>query len=290
MGGFFVGPEGSREVTKALKTYEKAYKDYKRGMSYKEIAAKHGVSYDTVKSWKRRHWNRMAEEEKAEQERKDAEAAHYDAHHLNGERAAELIDAAAKKAEDGRGKNSTRDSENMKALRELVEVKRSGAPPAFKATDTGRMIQRIGEYFQSQQENGKPCTRAGIILALGVNKDTYYRYLSGEMDYLMEEHLLVNRIDIETADRIQLPDGQEIPVDCAKNPLIPFSEILQKAVLRLEEQAEERLYSKARPGDIFTLKQYGWTDERSPGTVNNTLVIASAEESDRALRMLYGDK
>lgn len=277
-------------MTKALKTYEKAYKDYKKGTPYKEIAEKHGVSRDTVKSWKRRHWNRMAKEEKAEQERKGAEAAHYDAHHLNGERAAELIQAATESKEDKRGKNSIQDSKNMQALRDLVEVKRVSAPPAYKATDTGKMISRIAGYFQSQQEKGRPCTRAGIILALGVTKSTYYRYLNGEMDYMIEEHIIVNQIDMEDCERIQLDDGSEIPVDCAGNPLISFSAILQKAVLRLEEQAEERLYSKARPGDIFTLKQYGWTDEKSPGTVNNTLVIASAEESDRALRMLYGDK
>lgn len=277
-------------MTKTLKTYEKAYKDYKRGMSYKEIAAKHGVSYDTVKSWKRRHWNRMAEEEKAEQERKGAEAAHYDAHHLNGTRAAELIQAAGEKNKLAHGENATIDSQNRKALREMVEVKRSGAPPAYGFKDTGKMVSLIGQYFQRQEEHGKPYTRAGMILALDISRETFQRYLNGEMDYLLEEHLLVNGIDLHDCERIRLEDGTEIPVDGAGNPLISFSRILQKALLRLEEQAESRLYAKARPGDIFTMKQYGWTDERSPGTVNNTLVIASAEESDRALRMLYGDK
>lgn len=277
-------------MTKALKNYEKAYKDYKRGMSYEEIAKKYNATKNTVKSWKRRHFNRLAEEEQAEKERKDAEVAHYNAHHLNSTQAAELIQAAQEPKEDRRGQNSIQDSQNMQALRELVEVKRSSAPPAFKATDTGKMLNRIGQYFQQQEETGKPYTRAGIILALGICRSTYDRYLKGEMDYLIEEHLLINQIDIETCERISLDDGSEIPVDGAGNPLIPFSQILQKALLKLEEQAESRLYGKARPGDIFTMKQYGWTDERSPGTVNNTLVIASAEESDRALRMLYGEK
>lgn len=36
-----------------------AEKDYMNGMKYKEIAEKHGVSINTVKSWKRRHeWSR----------------------------------------------------------------------------------------------------------------------------------------------------------------------------------------------------------------------------------------
>lgn len=288
-GGFCVlGKETT--LTKALKTYEKAYKDYKRGMSYKDIADKYNVSLNAVRSWKTRHWNHMAKEEEEAKELECAQKAHYDAHHLNGRQAAEMIKAAAEPAEDGRGQNATQNSQNINAIKELVEVKKASAPPAYRATDAGKMINRIGQYFQRQAEKNKPCTRAGLILALDISRDTYRRYLNGEMDYLLEEYLLVNQIDMDSCDRIQLDDGTEIPVDCAGNPLITFSAILQKAVLKLEEQAEERLYSKARPGDIFTLKQYGWTDEKSPGTVNNTLVIASAEESDRALRMLYGDK
>ena len=276
-------------ITKAMKNYEKAYKDYKLGMRYVDIAKKYNTTENTVNCWKRLHFNKFAEEEQAEKERRDAEAAHYNAHHLNSMQAAELIQAAQEPKEDRRGQNSIQDSQNMQALRELVEVKRSSAPPAFKATDTGKMLNRIGQYFQQQEDNGKPYTRAGIILALGICRSTYDRYLKGEMDYLIEEHILINQIDIEACSRIQLEDGSEIPVDGAGNPLIPFSQILQKALLKLEEQAESRLYGKARPGDIFTMKQYGWTDERSPGTVNNTLVIATAEESDRALKMLYGN-
>ncbi|MNO23026.1 hypothetical protein D3C76_128190 [compost metagenome] len=38
----------------------KAEADYKRGMKYKEIAEKYGVSLNTVKSWKQRHgWQRQ---------------------------------------------------------------------------------------------------------------------------------------------------------------------------------------------------------------------------------------
>ncbi|MFC0271116.1 phage terminase small subunit [Metabacillus herbersteinensis] len=35
--------------------HKKAEKDYLKGMKYKEIAEKHGVSINTVKSWKQRH-------------------------------------------------------------------------------------------------------------------------------------------------------------------------------------------------------------------------------------------
>ncbi len=39
-----------------MEKWELAYKDYQEGMKYKEIAAKHGVSINTVKSWKTRKW------------------------------------------------------------------------------------------------------------------------------------------------------------------------------------------------------------------------------------------
>lgn len=37
-------------------TYELAYHDYKRGMKYKDIAEKYGVSLSAVKSWASRYW------------------------------------------------------------------------------------------------------------------------------------------------------------------------------------------------------------------------------------------
>ena len=36
--------------------YELAYEDYLSGMKYKDIAAKYGVTINTVKSWKSRYW------------------------------------------------------------------------------------------------------------------------------------------------------------------------------------------------------------------------------------------
>lgn len=39
--------------------WELAYEDYKKGLKRKEIAEKYGVSINTVKSWKSRHWNAL---------------------------------------------------------------------------------------------------------------------------------------------------------------------------------------------------------------------------------------
>lgn len=42
--------------------YEQALADYKKGLKYKEIAEKYGVSINTVKSWKTRYWNKEPSE------------------------------------------------------------------------------------------------------------------------------------------------------------------------------------------------------------------------------------
>ncbi len=270
-----------------MKNYEKAYRDRQRGMTYKDIAAKHGVSINTVKSWKTKQWKRI-EEEKAE---KDAQKAYKEAHTISAEEAAERIARRNKELAKKGIEQAQQASAALQAAKEMVKVKKASAPPAYSFEDTGKMIQKISNYFIICNENKKPYTRAGLILALGICNDTFYRYLNGKMDHLLQEHIAINNIDLNECDRVVIDDlGTEIAIDSDGNPLVPFSDVLQKALLRLEEQAESRLYWKGRPGDIFTMKQYGWTDENSAKTVNNTLVIASKEESDRALRMLYGDK
>lgn len=40
-----------------MEKWEEAYSDYKKGLKYREIAEKYGVSLNTVKSWKVRFWN-----------------------------------------------------------------------------------------------------------------------------------------------------------------------------------------------------------------------------------------
>lgn len=42
-----------------MSNWELAYKDYKNGLKYREIADKYDVSINTVKSWKTRKWNKI---------------------------------------------------------------------------------------------------------------------------------------------------------------------------------------------------------------------------------------
>lgn len=44
---------------------QQAYEDWKRGMKYKEIAEKYGISLSTVKSWAVRYWKQNEQEKVA---------------------------------------------------------------------------------------------------------------------------------------------------------------------------------------------------------------------------------
>lgn len=257
-----------------MKDYEKAYKDRQKGKTYKEIAEKYNVSMNTVKSWNTRHWKAM----RAEDARKAAYKLDRDA----------ALNLYGQQAERVRRNNSMIDRDNIQQMRDIVEYKKAHRPPSYGVKDIGKMINRISQYFNDCDELDKPYTIAGIALALDISKDTFKKYKSGDMDYLLEEHITINNIDIDNCEALTADNGVEIKVDGAGNPLVSFSQILQKAMLRLEEQAEQRLYAKARVGDIFTLKQYGWTDEKSTvSTTQNNLIIADKDEAERALAMLY---
>lgn len=55
-----------------MQKWELAYIDYQNGMKYKDIAAKHDVSINTVKSWKSRKWNAPPEKKGATEKEKVA--------------------------------------------------------------------------------------------------------------------------------------------------------------------------------------------------------------------------
>lgn len=55
-----------------MQKWELAYIDYQNGMKYKDIAAKHDVSINTVKSWKSRKWNVPPEKKGATKKEKVA--------------------------------------------------------------------------------------------------------------------------------------------------------------------------------------------------------------------------
>lgn len=151
----------------------------------------------------------------------------------------------------------------------------------------GGIWQRICSYIQETVEAEQPLTINGLILATGMDKNSYYRAVNGEYDFKLEEYITYNNIDIDTID--DEVDGFPCFTDGKGKRilLIPYREMFEKVHLKLAEMAEIRLYKQGRVADIFTMKsQHGWQDNDSPQTVNQTLVIASKEEARRAINLL----
>lgn len=145
----------------------------------------------------------------------------------------------------------------------------------------------VAEYVQDCRQDHRPITVAGMILASGVGRSTWARICRGELDYHLEAFRdsfapgqIINRDGLEF---VRGDDGQELP-------LIKPSELMDQFYLMMQQQAEERLYSeKGKVTDIFTMKAvFKWEDQPTAISDNRhqTLVIASAEEAQKAISLL----
>lgn len=178
---------------------------------------------------------------------------------------------------------SKKESEDIGKYKEAAERRRKKRK--YRQEDLIDIIDRINVYIQTQKNEDRPFTVSGMIRAAQVSKSTWYEMLNGDYDYRLIEYCAHHNIDIDTAPigvttTVTDTEGHEVV-------LITYSEALQKAMLAIEEQTEERLYSKGRVGDIFSLKAvHGWQEEQSPQTVNQTLVIATEEQARKAIDLL----
>lgn len=179
-------------------------------------------------------------------------------------------------------------SEDVATYKEIAEKVRQSRK--YKQEDVIKVYERLSTYIENQREEDRPLTVSGMIKASGLSKSTWYEMLKGDYDYQLYQVLDIHKIDI--ADTVEELDT--IPVVNTnindkeeRIMLIVWSEMLQKAMLSIEEQTEERLYSKGRVGDIFALKSvHNWKEEQSPQTVNQTLVIATEEQARKAIELL----
>lgn len=80
----------------------------------------------------------------------------------------------------------------------------------------------IDKYFADCEEMGEPLTVTGLAIALKTTRETL-------MDY-------------------QEKDG--------------YSDAVKMAKLKIENAYEKRLIARGNGGDIFALKQFGWTDKQ----------------------------
>lgn len=174
--------------------------------------------------------------------------------------------------------------EEQQAYREYAEARRNSVK--FNQAELSRRNDRLQEYVHQCYEDDEPITRAGMILALGVSRDTYYRMKDGELDYRLYEYMDLNGI---SESDVMLTEDETPYIVCEGESilLIPSSVMIQKAELQLEAQTEARLYKSGKVGDIFALKAvHGWQEEQSPKTLNQTLVIATPERAREAIAAL----
>lgn len=148
-------------------------------------------------------------------------------------------------------------------------------------------VDKLEEYLEEKRKTGKPLTIAGIMLTLGIDRNTWYKALDGELDYLLEEYIAINHItdsDVTYIDNLPYHFGES-----GRVMLIPYSEFLQKVYLLIQERLEENLYSnRGNPaGSIFSLKHnYHWREDDNPQHIVEHLVVADSEQAKKAMEML----
>ena len=166
---------------------------------------------------------------------------------------------------------------------------------------------KIADYFSKcdntiidiEKNKTEPYTLTGIQKAVGMWGGSWLKYINGEHDKNVTEHVK------ETTDGILIEYNLKDTTKCAlfdydnRADLSPYmnylydntdltailySNIYKKARLMVQEQAEKRLYIRGSVADIFTLKsKYGWQEQQ---TTVHRLEIATPEQAKRALEEL----
>lgn len=138
-----------------------------------------------------------------------------------------------------------------------------------------------GKYLQA-------ITRAGLQLAAGViSRDLFNKLCSGEYDYRLIEYIELNRIDVDTIQEDEQGVKWYKDSQTRQVPLIAFSEVLQKALLYAEAEAEQSMHINGRITELSRLNVvHGWREEKAATTTNNTLVIGGEEEAKHILELL----
>lgn len=169
--------------------------------------------------------------------------------------------------------------EIVRQAKELALSRRAATP--VSVYDIQRITDCFDGYALDCINNRKPMTWAGFALAAGISGRTLDRMKNGELDHIVEEYRICNGIP-DDVDRWIDENGQEII-------LIPWSQIVEKCTLLIQNQLEENCYQLKgnQVGSIFGLKaRFGWQDDNAPKTQNNTLIVADKDRATELLDML----
>ena len=180
---------------------------------------------------------------------------------------------------EGLKKSSSDLAEATEHYRKIAEqragVIKYGVPFAAVLRD------RLSNYIAEQQDHRRPVTIAGLIMAAGVDPDTWRRWRNEERDYLLFEYMDINGLSYDLEGTEIVSDSGEVIFLCR------FSTLVKNAELVIQEQLESNCYTnKGNPaGSIFGLKaKYGWQDQPAEQrTANhNTLLLDNASRLDEA--------
>jgi len=160
----------------------------------------------------------------------------------------------------------------LQAAKELLRKSANGKKPKYN--NPYLIAYKVALYIEQCRQNDKPLTEAGIIVALGVDRNTYKRYLSGDNDYIglsgmecqqSEKDIQLQIEHYKTIDNIQPVFNYLIDNDISivnddinnisfdKNTLV-LSKPLKKARALISLEREERLAISGKVGDIYTMK------------------------------------
>jgi len=173
----------------------------------------------------------------------------------------------------------------------------SGQPLAYK--NPYLMGYRLAEYIENCRDSERPLTETGLVVALGIDRMTYYKYAEGENDaYTMSEARCREKdsdvkilIDKYRQDERLKATYRYITDNERKG--VKMSEVIARARLLVSLEREETLTAKGRVGDIFIQKsREGWVDQ--PERVEHVLEIKPANIKaaleDLGYTQIEGDK
>jgi len=168
----------------------------------------------------------------------------------------------------------------------------------YTITELTSASYNILDYIKNCINSGTPATIAGMILNSGYNTDFYYKAKRAEYDYIIQEYIELNNIDL--SECVTDPDGLLVYTDNQNKSFVlsPISQTIEKCLLLMENDLQIRSLtdkSMARTtGAIFNLKavfNYNDKPETDVKTVNNTLIVnANPEQTAKAMKLLLDNK
>lgn len=140
--------------------------------------------------------------------------------------------------------------------------------PARKLSSVDKTVALVEDYEAQCKRDKAPMTLTGLALALGIDRDTLFRYRNEDYQ--------------KTATPIEDQITGEVR-------FLTVTDAIKRAVLRIEDDMAKRVMTSNNPGGaIFLLKNwYGYADKKDIGVVQgSTASTLSNDQIDAKLQLL----